>query len=64
MDCVDFGYTKREKERERQGRGGLLWSTAVTREVGGGGGREKEGDREKAARWSSSKEIFIMNTGD
>lgn len=33
---------------------------AVTREVRLGGERKKE----RGARWSSSKEIFIMNTGD
>lgn len=44
MDCVDFGYTKRE--RLGQGAGGLLWSTAVRwrrkgeRERKGGIGRK------------------------
>lgn len=61
MDCVDFGYTKRE--RPERGWAGYYGARQL-RERLGGGGREKEGDREKAARWSSSKEIFIMNTGD
>lgn len=62
MDCVDFGYTKRE--RPGQGAGGLLWSTAVRWRRKGERERKGGRDREKAARWSSSKEIFIMNTGD